>query len=39
MTVTIEIPKDAENILREAFGLDLAMAGVLAIFVEVYRSG
>jgi predicted HTH domain antitoxin len=39
MTVTIEIPKDAENILREAFGQDLARAAVEAIAVEGYRSG
>jgi hypothetical protein len=39
MTVTINIPKDAENVLREAFGQDLARAALEAIAVEGYRTG
>jgi predicted HTH domain antitoxin len=39
MAVTIDIPADAERLLRQAFGDDLERTALEAIAVEAYRGG
>jgi hypothetical protein len=39
MTVTIQIPDEAENVLRNAFGENLSRAALEAMAVEGYRTG
>jgi hypothetical protein len=39
MTVSIDIPQQAERLLREAFGDNLGRAALEAIAIEGYRGG
>ena len=39
MTLTIQIPAETEEVLREAFGQDLGRAALDAMVAEGYRAG